>query len=149
MAARTAAVTARRSQALLLACALALLPPAAAADELKPFTSDGCSAFPDGTPSQQDLWLQCCTAHDRAYWKGGTYQERMDADLALRDCVAQVNEPEIAAVMLVGVRVGGSPLFPTRFRWGYGWTWPRWYGPLTAEELKQVELAAEAGEATP
>jgi hypothetical protein len=120
----------------------------ASADELKPFTSDGCSSFPDGTPSQQDLWLQCCTAHDRAYWKGGTYQERMDADLALRSCVAEVDEPEIAAVMLLGVRVGGSPVFPTRFRWGYGWTWPRWYRPLSAEELQQVEQSQRAEQAS-
>ena len=45
--------------------------------------------------------------------------------------------------MLIGVRVGGSPIFPTRFRWGYGWEWPRWYGPLSAEELLQVELATQ------
>jgi len=121
----------------------------ASADELKPFTSDGCSSFPDGTPSQQDLWLQCCTAHDRAYWKGGTYQQRLDADLELRGCVAQVDEPEIAAVMLVGVRVGGSPVFPTRYRWGYGWTWPRWYRPLSEEELQQVERAERAEQAAP
>jgi hypothetical protein len=131
----------RRTVAVLLAL---FLPGPTSADELKPFTSDGCSAFPDGTPSQQDLWLACCTAHDRAYWKGGPYRERLDADLELRSCVAQVNEPEIAEVMLVGVRVGGSPIFPTRFRWGYGWSWPRWYGPLSPEELQQVEQAQRA-----
>ncbi len=121
---------------------------AARAGDLKPFASDGCSSFPDGTLSQQDLWLQCCAAHDRAYWKGGTRQERLDADLTLRSCVSQVNEPEIAAVMMIGVRVGGSPAFPTRYRWGYGWDWPRWYGELSAEELQQVEqseLAETAG----
>jgi hypothetical protein len=128
----------------LLVVLTLLLSAPATADELKPFTSDGCSSFPDGTPSQQDLWLQCCTAHDRAYWKGGTHAQRLEADLALRSCVAQVDEPEIAAVMLIGVRVGGSPVFPTRFRWGYGWTWPRWYGPLSEEELQQVEQAVQA-----
>lgn len=122
---------------------LALAPPLSAA-ELKPFASDGCSAFPDGTPLQQQLWLDCCTAHDRAYWKGGTYEQRLAADLELRSCVAQVEEPGIAAVMLLGVRVGGSPVFPTRFRWGYGWSWPRWYGPLTDAELRQVEAAERA-----
>jgi hypothetical protein len=124
-------------RALLAALTLLLALPAAA-DELKPFASDGCSAFPDGTPTQRELWLQCCTAHDRAYWQGGTYQQRKEADLALRRCVAQVDQPEIAAVMLVGVRAGGSPLFPTRFRWGYGWTWPRWYRALSEEESEQV-----------
>ena len=134
----------RRSLLPVAMLAIALLPPVpASADELKPFASDGCSSFPDGTPAQQDLWLQCCTAHDRAYWKGGTYAQRLEADLELRSCVAQVDEPEIAAVMLLGVRVGGSPVFPTRFRWGYGWNWPRWYGPLSDDELKQVEQAEQ------
>jgi len=37
------------------------------AEEIQPFSSDGCSAFPDGTLSQNELWLSCCTAHDYAY----------------------------------------------------------------------------------
>lgn len=114
------------------------------ADELKPFTSDGCSAFPDGTLLQQELWLQCCTAHDKSYWRGGTEEERRQADIALQACVEEVGEPAIAAVMLTGVRVGGSPYWPTRFRWGYGWSYPRFYGPLTEEELEQVRLLGEA-----
>lgn len=109
------------------------------AEGLQPFTSDGCSRFPNGTPWQNELWLECCTAHDLAYWRGGTYQERLDADRKLEICVAQVGEPEIALLMLAGVRVGGSPFFPTPFRWGYGWSYPRYYGPLTGDELKQVE----------
>ncbi|MES2603883.1 MAG: hypothetical protein V4603_03040 [Pseudomonadota bacterium] len=109
------------------------------ADGLKPFTSDGCSIFPDGTPFQQNLWLECCRDHDYAYWKGGTYDERLQADNALRNCVSRVGEPEIAAMMLNGVRIGGGPNLPTPFRWGYGWPWPRSYQALTAEELKEVE----------
>lgn len=116
----------------------------AQADQLKPFTTDGCSAFPDGTFDQQQLWLQCCTAHDESYWRGGTEEERDLADRELRTCVAGVGEPAIAALMLAGVRVGGSPYFPTRFRWGYGWSYPRFYGPLTTEELEQVRLAMRA-----
>ncbi len=109
------------------------------ADELKPFSSDGCSAFPDGTLQQNELWLSCCTAHDYAYWKGGTYQERQKTDQDLQVCVEKVGEPEIALLMLAGVRVGGSPFFPTTFRWGYGWSYPRFYGPLTEEELKALK----------
>ncbi len=111
----------------------------ALADTLKPFTSDGCSAFPDGTIEQKELWLECCTAHDLAYWKGGTRQQRRDADLELGNCVSSVGEETIALVMLAGVRVGGSPFFPTKFRWGYGWSYPRFYGELSPEELAQVE----------
>lgn len=109
------------------------------ANNLKPFASDGCSSFPDGTVAQKDLWLTCCTEHDYAYWKGGTYQERLESDRALEACVAKVGEPAVALVMLAGVRVGGSPFFPTAFRWGYGWPYPRLYGKLTEMELKQVE----------
>lgn len=109
------------------------------AEEIRPFTSDGCSVFPDGTFSQKELWLNCCTAHDYTYWQGGTYNERVIADKALRQCVAKVGQPEIAALMLAGVRVGGSPYFPTTFRWGYGWSYPRWYQALTEEEKAQIE----------
>ena len=56
----------------------------ALAGDLKPFTTDGCSSFPDGTLNHKTLWLKCCTAHDKAYWKGGTYQERIIADQALK-----------------------------------------------------------------
>ena len=108
------------------------------ADTLKPFTSDGCSAFPDGTIAQKDLWLACCQQHDFDYWQGGTYQQRLNSDKQLKTCVMQVGEPTIAALMLVGVRVGGTPYLPTSFRWGYGWSYPRLYGALSEEELAQV-----------
>lgn len=111
-------------------------------DKLAAFTSDGCSAFPDGTPSQNALWLACCTAHDRAYWRGGSYADRLAADQALEQCVADVGEPEIALLMLAGVRVGGSPLFPTPFRWGYGWRYPRFYGELSQAEQNLFETHA-------
>ena len=98
----------------------------ASAEEIRPFSSDGCSAFPDGTYFQQQLWLSCCTVHDQAYWQGGSYPQRLEADLALRSCVAAVGEPLIAELMLAGVRVGGSPYWPTQFRWGY--RWPYFHG---------------------
>jgi hypothetical protein len=111
---------------------------AVCAEDIKPFTSDGCSAFPDGTLNQKELWLSCCTAHDYAYWQGGTYEDRLVADKQLQQCVVEVGEPQIAKLMLAGVRVGGSPYFPTSFRWGYGWSYPRLYKALTVEEQKQI-----------
>ena len=107
--------------------------------DLRPFTTDGCSLFPEGTPKQQELWLVCCTEHDLTYWRGGTHEERERADERLRQCVAQVGEPQIAALMLQGVRVGGSPYWPTPFRWGYGWPYGRGYKALTPEEQAQVD----------
>jgi hypothetical protein len=122
--------------ALFIACA-------AHADDIRSFASDGCSAFPDGTLAQQELWLNCCTAHDYAYWKGGTYDERLAADEALRVCVADVGEAAVGRLMLAGVRVGGTPYLPTRFRWGFGWPWPRGYKALTVYELKQIEALGQ------
>ena len=106
--------------------------------KLKHFTTDGCSSFPDGTLRDKNLWLSCCEIHDKAYWQGGTKDQRLKADQALQQCVAQVADPKLAKLMLAGVRVGGSPYWPTSFRWGYGWNYPRAYGPLNPSELKQV-----------
>lgn len=127
---------------------LLALPVGASASDIRPFESDGCSAFPDGTLRQNELWLGCCIEHDRAYWQGGTREQRRAADAALQDCVAGAGEPALARLMQAGVRVGGSPYFPTRFRWGYGWPWPRGYKALTDAELEQVHAAA-AGTALP
>lgn len=111
----------------------------ASADTLKPFSSDGCSSFPDGTLSHKELWLACCTAHDLAYWKGGSYQQRLEADNELKNCVEGVGEKEIALLMLTGVRVGGTPYLPTSFRWGYGWDYPRFYGKHSEQEIQQID----------
>jgi len=114
-------------------------------EELKPFTSDGCSAFPDGNLKQKNLWQGCCLAHDLAYWKGGTYQERLQADRQLEACVESVGEPTIAKLMLAGVRVGGSPFWPTEFRWGYGWPYFRFYKAITEQEQKMINQLMDAG----
>jgi hypothetical protein len=123
---------------LPFALAVSLWSSTSSAAEIAPFTSDGCSSFPDGTPTNQSLWLECCIRHDLAYWRGGSYQERIDADLGLEKCVAAAGEPEIAKLMLQGVRTGGSPYFLTTYRWGYGWPFGRGYQALTSEELAQV-----------
>ena len=115
------------------------LPSLANGTGLEPFTSDGCSAFPDGTIDQQSLWVNCCIRHDLAYWKGGTHDERFMADQALETCVSKVGEPELAKIMLAGVRVGGSPFFPTFYRWGYGWPYLRGYKALNEEEQLEVK----------
>ena len=127
----------------LVAC---LLLTTGCAQELKPFASDGCSSFPDGTLETKTLWLSCCTAHDSAYWQGGSYAERLQADNDLRSCVAKTGQPEIAKLMLAGVRVGGTPYLPTSFRWGYGWPYLRGYKALTEAEKKIVQSSIEASD---
>jgi hypothetical protein len=108
-------------------------------DDLKPFASDGCSLFPDGTAEDKTLWRHCCVAHDYAYWQGGTHQQRALADEQLKVCVADTGKQGTGRLMLGGVRVGGLPWWPTPFRWGFGWPYPRGYGELTEEEMEMVE----------
>jgi hypothetical protein len=118
---------------------LILLSTTAMADELAPFTTDGCSSYPDGTYEHKRLWKACCVAHDYAYWQGGTRDQRRVADAGLRSCIANLGKKSTAALMHFGVRIGGAPYFPTKFRWGYGWEYYRGYGELSPEELKQAQ----------
>jgi hypothetical protein len=133
-----------RPLTLLLACMSFMPMTVHAESRIKPFTSDGCSAFPDGTFDEKKLWLSCCTAHDLAYWAGGTYEERLQADKELRQCVLTVGKPLVSNLMMAGVRVGGTPYLPTRFRWGYGWPYPRGYKAISAKERLQVEIQRKA-----
>ncbi len=130
-----------RTKCILTLLLLALVSGCQGSNNLKAFSTDGCSHFPNGTLEHKELWLQCCTAHDLSYWQGGTYAQRLEADKQLQECVAQVGEPAVANLMLGGVRVGGTPLLPSRFRWGYGWDYMRWYGPLSEEEKEMIKIA--------
>lgn len=116
-----------------------LVPSIAICGDLRVFTTDGCSVFPDGNFKEKSLWANCCIRHDLAYWKGGTADERIQADRDLKNCVSKVGKPKIAALMLAGVRVGGSPYYPTSYRWGYGWPYMRGYKELSEEDKQEVK----------
>ncbi len=128
-----------------------LLTGCASTTTLRPFSTDGCSLYPDRSASTGQDWCVCCVAHDRAYWRGGTEDERRRADDALRACVqAQTGDDARAALMHSGVRLGGSALWPTWFRWGYGWGYGRAYRPLSPAEAAEADrleaqYAAEVG----
>ena len=108
--------------------------------ELSPFTSDGCSLFPDSSLISKRNWCECCFQHDLAYWRGGTKEEREIADSKLRECVhGKTGDEALAKVMYDGVRFGGSPYFYNWYRWGYGWSYQRKYQALTDDELKHVK----------
>ncbi len=119
--------------------ALCIIAGAAKAASLKPFTSDGCSFFPDGLGIEGSDWLNCCIHHDIAYWQGGSLAEKDEADAALRQCVAELGHSDVAAIMYQGVQLGGSAYFPTGYRWGYGWPYARGYQPLNDAEKQQVK----------
>jgi len=109
------------------------------AEQLADFTSDGCSQFPDGTISEKNLWCGCCITHDIAYWQGGSQQQKKQADEALRACILQSTQSHLLAnTMYVGVRLGGLPIFPVWYRWGYGWEYGRDYQLLNQIEKQLV-----------
>lgn len=106
--------------------------------ELNPFSTDGCSKYPDGTKENPTLWQDCCVDHDMKYWLGGTSDERKQADDALYECVKNKGEAATAKVMYLGTRAGGGPLNQTTYRWGYGWNRVRDYKKLTSQEKEMA-----------
>jgi len=125
---------------LVLIAALVLVCHASvAAADIADFSSDGCSLFPDGTITDRAKWCDCCLQHDIAYWRGGTEEERKQADAVLRDCVlGHTGDKTLAETMYLGVRAGGHPVFPNWYRWAYGWNYGRGYKPLTEGERERA-----------
>lgn len=112
---------------------------------LKPFATDGCSVWIDGPPKSPYLWRHCCVAHDFAYWQGGAEPARVKADKDLQACIADLAGPAMANYMYFFVTTGGSPIWLTPYRWGYGWSYlelgkPRGYKILTPGEQAQVDM---------
>lgn len=132
-------LTTRLVQAASTAALPFLLTACASTQGLQPFTTDGCSLFPDRSLVSTSDWCGCCLAHDLAYWRGGTAQERIQADQDLKSCVLAASaSPELADLMFLGVRTGGGPYSLTPYRWGYGWPLGRPYGPLSSTEKIQA-----------
>ena len=112
--------------------------------ELQPFTSDGCSLFPDADLISGDDWCSCCFEHDIAYWRGGTEAERLAADQELQRCVtAKTSNEMMGRLMFEGVQAGGSPYFYNWYRWGYGWGYERRYQALTPAENARAGVLLE------
>ena len=90
-------------------------PPAAPLKEAPPeFVGDGCTWFPDGD------YGDCCLAHDRDYYRGGTKEERKASDKRLAQCVRSKGHKYISRLMFLGVRVGGVGWLHAPFSWGFG-----------------------------
>ena len=83
--------------------------------------SEGCSLAPD-------ISLACCIQHDRAYYYGGSAEERTQADAIFRECLVAEGWSILGWVYYAAVRVGGHPLIPLWFRWGFGlpYAWGRY-----------------------
>jgi hypothetical protein len=96
-------------------------------NEIRPFTTDGCSRFPDGLfGSYKGLWLICCELHDISYWAGhGNEQTRSYADNELGQCVDKKTNGWLGDVVWSGPRMAKwlntGKAMPSSYRWGYGW----------------------------
>lgn len=117
--ASAAAALEQRAAALCEARRPDAAPPAHA-----PFLTDGCSAWPDG-----EDYVACCVEHDLLYWCGGSAAERKAADDEFGRCVSERTNALLGGWMRLGVRMGGHPVFPTHYRWGYGHAYAGGYPP--------------------
>jgi len=107
--------------------------------------------FPDFETAQgaQPPWEACCVAHDRLYHDASgarsaedSFAKRLEADEALRQCVAEQGAASVAELaaryaatedqirlayrviaeaMYSAVRFGGGPCSGLPWRWGYGY----------------------------
>lgn len=73
-------------------------------------------------------WEKACEAHDHKYHPGGTYVDRVNADIGLMKDVLELGYPRLAVLMFVGVRIGGGPYVPRGWRWGYAYKYWRLLG---------------------
>jgi hypothetical protein len=98
----------------------------------RPFTSDGCSSFPDSR------WAGCCVDHDVEYWCGGSEDARETADGILSGCASRALGG-LGPAMHFGVWIGGAPWVPAPWRWGYGWDYPAGYASGAARRAQRGE----------
>jgi len=87
------------------------------------YVSDNCSLFPDGD------YADCCVAHDKDYFFGGTKSERKASDQRLKQCVLSKGSgwkrKFLANAIYMGVRIGGVGFLNAPFSWGFGKRWKK------------------------
>lgn len=113
---------------------------------LKPFLTDFCTSYAEGTRSQPDLWKHCCIEHDLYFWAGGSKADRKATDIRLRDCVAATGAETHARLIYTAVSIGGAS--PIRFKtkqWGHAFENRERYQSLSLEETNLVIEALKPG----
>ena len=109
-----------------------------ASDDILPSgkKSDGCTLIGDGN------FRDCCVAHDKDFFRGGSRQERRDSDKRLYECVCKKGTwNKLAAPFIwLGVRIGGLPFLPTSFRWGFGTKEKGYAKRRAAERSEETDL---------
>jgi len=111
----------------------------AASESLKPFETDNCTFFAEGTIKQPDQWKHCCFEHDLRYWFGGSIPDRDFADENLKQCVKDVAGPFWSQLIYRGVKAGHQSPAQHRLHWAWGWTSPRDNHPLSSSEKEIIQ----------
>lgn len=112
--------------------------PSSLLNRLKPFSSDGCPLVAENISyPHEDQWRLCCIEHDKAYWKGGSQEQRQKADSDLQACITERGSPEAARLVYYSIRSPqkGNSTLP----WGYGWMIPRNTAIHSNEELLEIK----------
>ncbi len=107
--------------------------------DLKPFLTDYCTSYPEGTRQKPELWKHCCVEHDLYFWAGGSKSDRKETDVRLRECVAATGAHRQAKLIYAAVSIGANS--PIRFKtkqWGHAFENRTRYLALTAEESNLV-----------
>lgn len=122
----------------------------ALAFEIKPFSTDYCTNYPEGTRARPELWKHCCLIHDLNFWAGGGREDRDTADRNLRRCIEETGAHYTARLMYWAVRAGSlSPVKYPDKRWGNGWPGRNMHAPLTLPEIERIELELQGDLALP
>lgn len=104
---------------IILGFLVLLSAPSEASEDFKPFLTDYCTSYPEGTRAKPDLWKHCCEEHDLFFWGGGSLEDRKATDLRLKSCVEATGERVQARLIYAAVSLGGRS--PIRFKtkqWG-------------------------------
>ncbi len=104
---------------------------------IKPFSTDYCTGYHEGTRQRPGIWKHCCLEHDLYFWAGGSREDRKEADLRLGKCVEATGEVEQARLMYAAVSLGAySPIRLRGKHFGNAWQNGRSsYTSLTAPEI--------------
>ncbi len=116
------------------------------AESLTRFQTDYCTNYPEGTPSQPNLWKNCCLMHDLFFWAGGTKNEREETDHGLFNCVLNTGSPVNARIIYYGVRFGSmSPIKYPDKKWNNGWRSRPDFQALTMKDVEKIESEIQTG----
>ncbi len=110
----------------------------------KPFATDFCTMYKEGSVNRPDAWKHCCVEHDLYFWAGGSQKDKKKTDLRLKSCVEKSGYPGQARLIYTAVTIGGaSPFHIKDKQWGNAWDNRPRYLSLSEEETSAILLFLE------